>query len=197
MDTANQAGTPGLKLAASQGLAVVIMEPLLGGRLADPPPDVRELMDSYRVPRTSAEWALTWLWDQPEVSVVLSGMSTMDQVEDNLRIACASRIGSFSPTDHALIAAVRERYSARTVIPCTRCGYCMPCPNGLDIPANFEFFNYAHAFNDLMTARLRYKVFFTDSQRSSSCMDCGSCEPLCPQKIDIPQWMAKVTVLLD
>ena len=197
MDTENQAGTPGLKLAAAKGLAVVIMEPLLGGRLADPPPDVRELMDSYPVPRTSAEWALTWLWDQPEVSVVLSGMSTMGQVEENLRFAEASRIGSFGPTEHALIAAVRERYSARTVIPCTRCGYCMPCPNGLDIPANFEFFNYAHAFNDLMTARLRYKVFFTDSQRSSSCMDCGSCEPLCPQKIDIPQWMAKVTVLLD
>src|ERR1039457_6844511 len=164
MDTENQAGTKGLKLAASKGLAVVVMEPLLGGRLADPPPDVRELMESYPVPRTSAEWALTWLWDQPEVSVVLSGMSTMVQVEENLRFAEASRIGSFGPTEHALIAAVRERYSARTVIPCTRCGYCMPCPNGIDIPANFEFFNYAHAFNDLMTARLRYKVFLTDSQ---------------------------------
>jgi hypothetical protein len=197
MDTENQAGTPGLKLAASKGLAVVIMEPLLGGRLADPPPDVRELMESYPVPRTPAEWALKWLWDQPEVSVVLSGMSTMDQVEENLRIADASQIGSFRPIEHALIAAVRERYGARTVIPCTRCGYCMPCPNGLDIPANFEFFNYAHAFNDLVTARFRFKVFLTDAQRSSSCLDCGSCEPLCPQKIDIPQWMGKVSVLLD
>ena len=197
MDTENQAGTPGLKLAASKGLAVVVMEPLLGGRLADPPPDVRELMESYPVPRTPAEWALKWLWDQPEVSVVLSGMSTLGQVEENLCYAGAFRIGSFSPTEHALIAAVRERYSARTVIPCTRCGYCMQCPNGIDIPTNFELFNSAHAFNDVMSSRFRYKVLLTDSQRAGSCMDCGSCEPLCPQKIDIPQWMAKVTVLLD
>jgi hypothetical protein len=197
MDTENQAGTRGLQLAAAKGLAVVVMEPLLGGRLADPPNDVHEVMDGYPVSRTPAEWALKWLWNQPEVSVVLSGMSTMVQVEEDLRFAGASRIGSFSPTEHALIAAVRERYSARTVIPCTRCGYCMPCPNGLDIPANFEFFNYAHTFDDLVSARFRYKVFLTDAQRSGSCIDCGSCEPLCPQKIDIPQWMGKVSVLLD
>jgi predicted aldo/keto reductase-like oxidoreductase len=197
MDTENQAGTRGLQLAAAKGLAVVVMEPLLGGRLADPPNDVHEVMDGYPVSRTPAEWALHWLWDQPEVSVVLSGMSTMDQVEEDLRFADAARIGAFSPAEHALIAALRERYSARTVIPCTRCGYCMPCPNGLDIPANFEFFNYAHTFDDLVSARFRYKVFLTDAQRSGSCIDCGSCEPLCPQKIDIPQWMGKVSVLLD
>jgi predicted aldo/keto reductase-like oxidoreductase len=197
MDTENQAGTPGLKLAASKGLAVVVMEPLLGGRLADPPPDVLELMHSYPVPRTPAEWALKWLWDQPEVSVVLSGMSTLNQVEENLCYASAFRIGSFSPSEHALIAAVRERYSARTVIPCTRCGYCMPCPNGIDIPTNFELFNYAYAFNDLVSSRFRFKAFLTDAKRAGSCIDCGSCEPLCPQKIDIPQWMGKVSVLLD
>jgi uncharacterized protein len=196
MDTENQAGTRGLKLAASKGLAVVVMEPLLGGRLADPPVDIRKVMDLFPIQRSPAEWALRWLWHQPEVSVVLRGMSTMDQVEQNLRFAGESSIGCFSPGEFDLIAEVREKYSARTVIPCTRCGYCMPCPNGLDIPGNFEFFNYAHTFDDHVSARFRYKVFLTEAQRAGSCTACGTCEPLCPQKIDIPQWMARVSVLL-
>jgi predicted aldo/keto reductase-like oxidoreductase len=141
MDTENQAGVRGLKLAASKGLAVVVMEPLMGGRLADPPKDVREAMESYPVQCSAAEWALQWLWDQPEVSVVLSGMSDMTQVEENLRAADHSLTGSFTSADQALIAEIREKYSARIAIPCTKCNYCMPCPNGLNIPANFEFFN--------------------------------------------------------
>jgi hypothetical protein len=196
MDTENQAGTRGLKLAAQKGLAVVVMEPLLGGRLADPPAEIRETMDMRSDYKTPAEWALHWLWDQPEVSVVLSGMSTMEQVERNLRFAGESRIGSFSKADFELIADVRAKYQARTIIPCTRCGYCLPCPSGLDIPGNFEFFNYAHTFDDHVTAKFRYKVFLTEPQRASACTGCGSCEPLCPQKIDIPQWMAKVSVSL-
>jgi len=197
MDTENQAGMRGLQLAASKGLAVVVMEPLLGGRLAEPPAEIRAAMEKFPVRRSPAEWALQWLWDQPEISLVLSGMSTMGQVEEDLQFAGAARAGSFSAAEHALIAEVRQKYQARTVIPCTRCGYCMPCPTGLDIPANFEFFNYAHAFDDVVSARFRFKVFLTDGQRSGACIDCGNCEPLCPQKIEIPQWMAKVTVLLN
>jgi predicted aldo/keto reductase-like oxidoreductase len=147
MDTENQAGMRGLKLAADKGLAVVVMEPLLGGRLVDPPKDVRETMERSPIRRSPAEWALQWLWDQPEVSVVLSGMSTLAQVEENLLAADASRIHSFTPAEHALIAKVREQYRARTVVPCNRCNYCMPCPNGVDIPGNFDFFNYAHLFD--------------------------------------------------
>jgi predicted aldo/keto reductase-like oxidoreductase len=196
MDTENQAGVRGLKLAASKGLAVVIMEPLMGGRLADPPKDVLEAMENFPARRSPAEWALQWLWDQPEVSVVLSGMSTMAQVEENLRFADRSRIGSFSPADQALIAEVREKYCARTVIPCSKCNYCMPCPNGVYIPANFEFFNYARLYDDVAGARFKYQVFLTEEQRSGSCIACGACEELCPQKIEIGEWMPKVTALL-
>jgi len=196
MDTENQAGVRGLKLAASKGLAVVIMEPLMGGRLADPPKDVLEAMENFPARRSPAEWALQWLWDQPEVSVVLSGMSTMTQVEENLRFADRSRIGSFSPADQALIAEVREKYCARTVIPCSKCNYCMPCPNGVWIPANFEFYNYARLYDDVAGARFKYQVFLTEEQRSGSCIACGACEELCPQKIEIGEWMPKVTALL-
>jgi len=196
MDIENQAGTRGLKLAASKGLAVVIMEPLLGGRLADPPKDVRALMDGFPVKRTPADWALQWLWDQPEVSVVLSGMSAMPQVEENLRSADASRVGGFGEAEQRLIATAREKYQARTVIPCTKCEYCMPCPNGLNIPRNFEFFNYAHLYDDIPGARFKYQVFIPEEQRSTSCIACGMCEELCPQHIPIMEWMPKVTELL-
>jgi predicted aldo/keto reductase-like oxidoreductase len=196
MDIENQAGTRGLKLAAGKGLAVVVMEPLLGGRLVDPPKDVREEMERFAVRRTPAQWALDWLWDQPEVSVVLSGMSAMNQVEENLKYADGSRVGAFGEAERALIERAREMYRARTVIPCTKCNYCMPCPNGLYIPANFEFFNYAHLFDDVAGARFKYQVFLTEEQRSGSCIACGICEDACPQKIPISEWMPKVTALL-
>jgi predicted aldo/keto reductase-like oxidoreductase len=155
MDIENQAGTKGLKLAASKGLAVVIMEPLLGGRLANPPKDIRAKMTAFAPERTAADWAFQWLWDQPEVSVVLSGMSTMSQVEENLRSADAACVGSFGKEEQVVIAHARELYLTRTAIPCTKCGYCMPCPNGVNIPANFEIFNYAHLYEDLADARIR------------------------------------------
>ncbi len=196
VDTQNQAGTRGLHLAAAKGLAVVVMEPLMGGRLTDPPPSILEAMRRYPIQRSPAKWALDWLWNQPEVTVVLSGMSTIGQVEENLHLAAASSIGVFTPADQALLADVREKYLERNVIPCTRCGYCMPCPNGVDIPLNFEFFNYAHAFDDADTSRFRYRTFTPEPQRASSCINCGTCEPLCPQHIPIAEWMPKVDALL-
>jgi predicted aldo/keto reductase-like oxidoreductase len=196
MDTESQAGTRGLKLAAEKGLAVVVMEPLMGGRLADPPKDVREAMEGFPVRRSPAEWALQWLWDQPEVSVVLSGMSAMSQVEENLRVAGEARVGAFSEAEQALIAQALELYQARTVIPCTRCNYCMPCPNGVSIPANFEIFNYAKLFDDEPTAKFKYQVFLNEGQRSGACIACGICEDQCPQKIPISEWMPKVSALL-
>jgi predicted aldo/keto reductase-like oxidoreductase len=196
MDTKNQAGTRGLKLAADKGLAVVVMEPLLGGRLVDPPKDVCETMEQSPIRRSPADWALQWLWDQPEVSVVLSGMTTMAQVEENLLSADRSRIHAFGEAEQTLIARVTELYRARTVIPCNRCNYCMPCPNGVDIPGNFDQFNYAHLFDDTAGARFKYQAFLKEAERSSACIACGTCEELCPQKIAISEWMPKVTALL-
>ena len=196
MDIETQAGTHGLQLAAGKGLAVVIMEPLLGGNLVNPPQDVRETMAEFPVKRSPVEWALQWLWDQPEVSVILSGMSTMQQVEEDLLFAGRSCARSFGLAEQELIANVRRQYQARMVIPCTRCAYCMPCPNGVNIPGNFEFFNYAHLYDDLAAARFRYQVFLTEDQRSQACIDCDSCEDLCPQHIAISDWMPKVSELL-
>ena len=196
MDIENQAGVRGLQLAASKGLAVVIMEPLLGGRLADPPTSIRAEMDAFPVRRTPAAWALNWLWNQPEVSVVLSGMTTMPQVEENLKTASASGIGLLTADDQSLIASVREKYRARTAIPCTKCGYCMPCPNGVNIPANFEIYNHVSLYDALQDARVRFKIFLTEAERSGSCIDCGMCSEVCPQHIPISEWMPKITALL-
>jgi hypothetical protein len=196
MDTENQAGARGLKLAAEKGLAVVVMEPLMGGRLADPPPAIRERIATDATRRSPAQLALDWVWDQPEVTVVLSGMSTMGQVADNLRNADEARVGKLGAADQALIERVREQYKVRIAIPCTQCGYCMPCPTGVNIPVNFDFFNYAHIYDDVGAARFRYKFVLREEQRASACADCGTCEELCPQHIAISDWMPKVAELL-
>ena len=130
--------------------------------------------------RSPAELAFDWVWDQPEVSVVLSGMSTMDQVAENLRFADAARVGKLGAADQELIARIREQYKARVTIPCTQCGYCMPCPNGVNIPVNFDLFNYAHTYDDLGAAQFRYKFVLKEEQRAGACIDCDTCEELCP-----------------
>jgi len=196
MDTERQAGMRGLRLAAEKGLAVVVMEPLMGGRLADPPPAIRETIAADPAQRNAAQLAFEWVWDQPEVTVVLSGMSTMHQVIENLRFADAAEVGKLGAADHELTARIREQYEARITIPCTQCGYCMPCPNALNIPVNFDFFNYAHMYDDLDAARFRYKFVLKEEQRAGACITCGNCEELCPQQIPISEWMPKVEALL-
>jgi hypothetical protein len=196
MDAENQAGMCGLDLAAGKGLGVVVMEPLLGGRLANPPEDVRHTFQRFPAQHSPAEWALEWLWDQPEVSVVLSGMSAMRQVEENLRAAENARVHGFGHAEQDLIARARALYTARTAIPCTKCGYCMPCPNGVNIPNNFDIYNYAHLYDDVETARFKYQVFLTEAERAVECIDCDTCEGRCPQKIAISEWMPKVAAMM-
>jgi hypothetical protein len=196
MDTENQAGTRGLKLAAAKGLAIVIMEPLLGGRLARPPSSIGQVIERASVKRSPADWALQWLWDQPEVSVVLSGMSNMDQVNANLESAARARSHSFQEADLKLIAELQQKYRERAAIPCTKCNYCMPCPNGVDIPANFEIYNEAFLHEDIPGARFKYQIFVPEAARASVCVACHECEDRCPQKIPISEWMPKVHALL-
>lgn len=196
MNINDQAGMKGLKYAASKGLGVVIMEPLLGGRLASPPKDIKEILKENGKDRSPSYWALEWLWNQPEVSVVLSGMSNLEQVEDNLASADRSGVGLFGEKDEKVIERVRKRYDERAVIPCTGCSYCMPCPNNVNIPRNFELYNGSVAFDDVEGSRVTYNNFFNAENRASSCVACRVCEEKCPQKILISEWMPKVHSLL-
>ena len=192
MDIENQAGTRGLQYAAAKGLAVVIMEPLLGGRLINPPQPIEDLWDAAAKKRSAADWALQWLWNQPEVSVVLSGMSLMDQVEGNVASAEVSGIGALTPQDLALIGQVREKYRTLCPIPCTKCEYCMPCPNGVNIPRNFAIYNEGMMYDKPEASRGDYKMWLPQPERASECIACLTCESLCPQSIPISRWMPVV-----
>lgn len=192
LDIENQAGLKGLKYAASKGLAVVIMEPLLGGRLANPPEDIKAILDENGKNQTSSYWSLQWLWNQPEVSVVLSGMSNMEQVEDNIASANKSGVGLFGAEELNTIDRVILKYEERAAIPCTACNYCMPCPNNVNIPRNFELYNGSVVHEDVVGSRQTYKNFFDAANHASECVQCKICEEKCPQRIPISEWMPKV-----
>jgi predicted aldo/keto reductase-like oxidoreductase len=183
------------------------MEPLLGGKLANPPKAVQEIWEgapstgapgarTSGVLRTPVDWALHWLWDQPEVSIVLSGMSTMEQVEQNVASASASSVGSFTAADHALIARVREAYQRYRAIPCTQCRYCMPCPNGVDIPRVFDEYNCGVMDGAYGFRSFRYGYMMAEESRADKCVQCRECEAKCTQQIPISEWMPIVHAVL-
>lgn len=186
-----QAGTAGVIYAADKGLAVVVMEPLFGGTLANPPPAVRARWDASG--RDPADVALRWLWDMPEVATVLSGMSTLDQVKRNLASAAESGVGKLAPDEHELVAAVREAYKGLAAVPCTACGYCVPCPNGVAIPQNFMLLNQVrmHGGGVAGLNRNLYAQMPKD-KRADACVGCHKCEERCPQHIAISDWLARV-----
>ncbi len=196
MDIENQAGTKGLRYAASKGLGVVIMEPLLGGKLARRIPAVEPVWEAASSTRTPADWALQWLWNQPEVSLVLSGMSSMPQVEENLASASASQVGILSAQEQELVAAAREKIMQLSPIPCTKCEYCLPCPNGVNIPRNFEVYNEGAMYDVQDEARFAYKRWIDDAEKAAQCIQCQECEDKCPQKIAISDWMPVVEEVL-
>jgi predicted aldo/keto reductase-like oxidoreductase len=197
MDIENQAGTEGLRYAADKGLAVVIMEPLRGGLLAGRIPGVvQELWDAAPRQRTPADWALQWVWNHPEVSVVLSGMSTMEQVEQNVASASESGPGTLMEEELHIVSLVREKYRTLAPIPCTNCQYCQPCPSGVNIPRIFEVYNDAIMYEDEEAARVAYQ-WVEEEQRAELCVECGECLEKCPQQIDIPEWLAKAHRLLS
>ena len=189
MDEEIQAGTKGLRHAAARKIAVVVMEPLQGGNLVSPPPAVSAVWDSMPLRRSPADWGLQWVWDQPEVSVVLSGMSTMEQVEQNVRSAERSGVGSLSPLERTHIHEAAETYRGLRPIPCTQCNYCMPCPHGVEIPHNLGIWNRRVMYNNLEGAKIGYHQWTKPEQRASECTACLECEEKCPQKIVIHEWM--------
>ncbi|MBG0770581.1 MAG: aldo/keto reductase [Anaerolineaceae bacterium] len=193
MDTDYQAGTKGLKLAASKGLAVVVMEPLRGGRLAKnpAPPKVEEVWARSEYDWSPAAWALQWIWNQPEVSTVLSGMSTIQQVDENLETASHSSVGLLKEQDLALVEQARKAYESLAPIPCTQCEYCLPCPNGVSIPKIFEVYNEAIMYEEFSGSRWAYMNQIPAAARADNCVECGECEAACPQSIHIIDWLAK------
>jgi uncharacterized protein len=193
MDEEFQAGRAGLELAAARDLGVIVMEPLRGGALAaNLPPGVEAAWAAAPGGgRSPAEWALQWVWSQPEVSFVLSGMSTMAQVEENLACAGRSRPGLLTAEELALVARVRDLYRELSPIPCTACRYCLPCPYGVDIPKVLAIYDDARMYGDLARQRLVYG-WLREGERAESCTACRECEEICPQKIVVSEWMATI-----
>ncbi len=200
LDEHSQAGRKGLRYAHSKGLPVIIMEPLRGGRLVSLLPDTaKKIMASYKVRRTPAQWGFRWLWNQPEVTVVLSGMNSMDMVKENIQTACDVKIGEMGPDEEAMLARVVKAIQSDMKVGCTGCGYCMPCPKGVDIPGTFAAYNRRYAEN-WYTAMKEYFMCTTlrkNSAAASNCVECGKCEKHCPQNIPIRKKLKEARKVLE
>ncbi|MHA2280605.1 MAG: aldo/keto reductase [Promethearchaeota archaeon] len=219
LDIEYQAGTKGVQYAGSKGVALIIMEPIRGGKLAVPDrvlsrkPEIKEVLDESQVKRSMPDWALQFVWNHPEVSVVLSGMSTMQQVIENVESANNSGINSLKKEELQTISELREAYSKYILVPCTSCGYCLPCPNGVSIP------NVLRLVNDLYywggRGRPRLAFFYNRMAKTEKdlekrkadgeevegaatlCVQCGECLEKCPQQIDIPSCMENANALFE
>ena len=188
MDEHSQAGRKGLMAAAKKGIPVIIMEPLRGGKLVNQlPEEALTLMRDSERAYSAAEWGLRWLWDQPEVSCILSGMNSMEMVEENIRIASEVEAGQFTESDFELIENVKSIIRQKEKVGCTGCRYCMPCPKGVDIPGIFHYYNLT-ALQKKSSARFEFARNLGIRQEpvfASQCVGCGKCEKHCPQHINI------------
>lgn len=198
MDEFCQAGREGLKYAAEKNLAVIIMEPLRGGKLSlHVPNEVSDIYNRSKTKRSSAEWAFRWLFDQPEVTVVLSGMNLESHLMENIRVAGETRPGSLTQEDKEILSNVSETYRRLMKVPCTGCQYCMPCPAGVNIPACFEIYNNYHMYPEKMSAKITYAGRLGGAMGSrcnaSLCIKCGRCEKYCPQHIEVPLRLSEVS----
>ena len=194
MDEHAQAGIEGLDYAAKKGIPVIVMEPLRGGRLAKLPKKAAREFARVSPERSAAEWALRWIWNHPAVTVVLSGMNDLAQVEENCRIASESLPGHLTKKELAVYGRVLKEIHATVKIGCTGCGYCQPCPHGVDIPTCFSAYNNSYA--DGYVAGFREYLMCTTMRRSASnaglCVKCGACERHCPQHLPIRRDLKRV-----
>ena len=198
VDDYYQAGLTGMKYAASKGLGVMVMEPLRGGKLANNVPrDVQAVWDRARVKRSPAEWGLRWVWNHPEVSCVLSGMSSMDQVIENVRIADLALPNSLTDDDLRLISEAKSIYKARIKIPCTECNYCVPCPNKVAIPNLLSIYNDFFTYDSKDSFREHYEYLKKISAHPEACVECKKCEDLCPQHLPITHHLREVKALFE
>ena len=185
MDVDNQAGIKGLELAGSMGIPVVIMEGLLGGRLSKAPDNVQALYDAFPVKRSPVEWAFRWLCNHPQVSVVLSGCNEAEQIDDNLRIFDTVESGIMNEDELRLMDSVRAAYLSRTKVGCTGCRYCMPCPNGVNIPGVFSAWNELSLYGGEPRYHWDLRGIRERGETPDKCVACGACEAACPQHLPI------------
>lgn len=191
LDEYYQSGVMGLDYLKQVNVGSMIMEPLRGGRLVNNiPPEVENLWNQAERKRTPVEWALQYLWNRDDVDCVLSGMTTFEQVRQNIEIA--NKIDEISDNDHELIREVARTYRTFLGNRCTRCGYCMPCPHGVDIINCLTEYNIAHMMGDAKASAMQYFSLIGDDARADSCIDCKECIPFCTQMLDIPAELQKV-----
>ncbi len=208
MDTCLQATTEGLVYAHNKGIAMVIMEPVKGGTLANPPGEAAEVIAGSPVKRTPVDWALQFLWNRPEVATVLSGMSNMQQVVENCDSADRSGINSLTAEENQVISRLAEIYQQKILVPCTGCEYCMPCPLGVNIPQNFALLNN-YSIDDRRIRRFQTRRAYRrlaggppgldlDNPNGNAlvCTECGICVEKCPQEINIPVELERVNAIL-
>ena len=194
LDETTQAGVVGLKAAAARGIPVVIMEPLRGGKLVNKLPEAaKQLMARHERGWSPADWGLRWLWDQPEVTVVLSGMNSLAMVEENVRIASEAAVGAFSAEDRAFLQRILDIIREKEKVGCTDCRYCMPCPKGVDIPGYFSSYNLMYTESKVSGWRHFFQAVALSAEPSfaSQCVQCGKCEKHCPQGIPIREQLKK------
>jgi predicted aldo/keto reductase-like oxidoreductase len=208
MDTAIQATTEGLKYAYNKGIAVVVMEPLKGGKLANPPQEAIDVMNSSGITRTPVDWALQFLWNRPEIATVLSGMGSQQMVDENCNSADRSGINSLNETEINVVNRVADIFRKKMLVPCTGCNYCMPCYRGIDIPENFALLNNRSIEDNRITRFMigrRYNKLAKSFDKTnkdnpngnaSICDNCGKCIEHCPQNIDIPTELKKTHAIL-
>ena len=200
LDENKQAGKEGIRYASSKGLPVMVMEPLRGGKLVtNLPKEVKSIWDNAHVKRSPAEWAFKWLWNQPEVTVVLSGMNSMEMLKENIRVASETEINAFTDEDFNLFKRVKEILDQTIKVPCTGCNYCMPCPMGVDIPTCFSCYNDMEIEGKLASkGKYIMQTSIKNQPRNASlCVKCKKCESHCPQHIKISEEMTQVAKSLE
>ena len=188
LDEHTQAGRRGLQYAHEKGLPVIIMEPLRGGKLVNNLPQAAlDEFAAHPVPGTPAQWSLRWLWDQPEVTCILSGMNSMEMLQENIQTASESKVGMLTDEDQAMIARVLSAINAKMKVPCTGCSYCMPCPKGVDIPGTFAAYNRCYSESKFAGLKEHFMCSAARKVETSAhqCVECGKCEAHCPQHIEI------------